>query len=72
MSRNKDDVGGLEERISLETRTTTDQADAGALSKESVRYGDEALQALMLEGGNRAVIDDATNKRLKRRIGNYP
>ena len=30
--------------------------------------GDEALQAILLEHGHRAVIDEATNRRLRRRI----
>ena len=72
MSQNKRDIGQMEERISLDTRTATEPVGAAAMSKvESSQYGDEALKALMLEGGNRAVIDDATNRRLKRRIGDY-
>ena len=59
-----------ENQISLDHRTD-EEADLPASKEDEPIYGDDALQALALEGGSRAVIDDATNKRLRRRIGKY-
>ena len=56
------------ENINLAEERSIATSEAIDLKGINDRDGDEALQAILLEHGHRAVIDEATNRRLYRHI----